>query len=391
MQELLEKCRTKVRPERILRLLEEMVAIYSPSGKEEDIQVFIEEKLKKAGLKVYRDAVDENRYNLRCLLQAAEPDFYLVGHVDTVADWELQELGPRNSRGILYGLGSADMKAGCAAMVEAFTVLAEVLAEKERPPAGLLLVVGEEEDGAGSLAFLRRHSPQWVVIGEPTALTACCAHYGYLEATLTTRGRRSHSSLPEHGHNAVESMLRTLLFLSRAPLLRRPESGLVYSIREMNSARAGFVVPDRCETWIDMHLPPTLSPDKTVKALHRRLAAARRYIPDLDLEIDFPWADGGYDIGTDHWLARSLLLAAPISGWQPSFGSFRSHSDGNLFFEKGCRPMLLGPGSLETAHTADEQVPLTEVRTAAELYLALCLDAPHPREARRASADHDKI
>jgi acetylornithine deacetylase len=378
MLELWEKSRPRIRPERLLRLLEEMVAIYSPSGKEEDIQLLLEETLLGAGLTVRREVVDENRFNLRCTLQQVEPDFYLVGHVDTVADWELQELGPRQRRGILHGLGSADMKAGCAAMIEAFLVLAETLPEEKRPPAGLLLVVGEEEDGAGSLAFLRQHRPQWVVIGEPTGLIACCAHYGYLEATLTTRGLRSHSSLPEHGHNAVESMLRTLLFLGQAPLLRRPEGGLVYSIREMNSARAGFVVPDRCETWIDMHLPPTLSPEKTIKALHRRLATARRYIPELDLEIDFPWTDRGYDIGTDHWLARTLDLVALSANWAPVFGSFRSHSDGNLFYEKGCRPMVLGPGFLETAHTADEQVALADVETAASLYLALCLNAPGP-------------
>ncbi|MEZ4598598.1 MAG: M20/M25/M40 family metallo-hydrolase [Syntrophotaleaceae bacterium] len=389
MHKFWEQCLSRISPARIHGLLEELVAIYSPSGKEEDIQLFLEAKLLAAGLAVHRDTLDETRFNLRCFLQQTEPDFYLVGHVDTVADWELQELGPRTQRGILYGLGSADMKAGCAAMVEAFTVLAEVLPEKERPPAGLLLVVGEEEDGAGSLEFLRRHRPRWTVIGEPTSLTACCAHYGYLEATLTTRGRRSHSSLPEHGHNAVESMLRTLLFLGRAPLLRRPETGLVYSIREMNSGRAGFVVPDRCETWIDMHLPPTMKPDHTVRALHRRLAAARRYIPDLDLEIDFPWADGGYDIGTDHWMAETLRHVAGQLDWKPVFGSFRSHSDGNLFFEKGCRAMLLGPGSLETAHTAEEQVVLSEVEKAARIYLALCLQASQALSPN--IPDHGKI
>ncbi len=376
MLQQLPKLRLLIRPERLHHLLEEMVAIYSPSGKEKDIQLYLEQALLAAGLSVERESVGDDRFNLRCTLQAAEPDFYLIGHVDTVADWELQELGPRQRRGILHGLGTADMKGGCAAMIEAFMALAEGLPAEERPPAGLLLVVGEEEDGAGSLAFLRRRRPKWVAIGEPTALTACCAHYGYMEATLTTRGRRSHSSLPEHGHNAVESMLRTLLYLGRAPLLRKPETGLVYSIREMNSARAGFVVPDRCETWIDLHLPPALSPEKTVTALHRRLAAARRHIPELNLDIEFPWISRGYDIGTDHWMGRTLQLAADSTGVPPVFGSFRSHSDGNLFYEKGCRPMLLGPGSLETAHTADEQVPLIDVETAAELYLALCLAAP---------------
>jgi len=52
---------------------------------------------------------------------------------------------------------------------------------------------------------------------------------------------------------------------------------------------------------------------------------------------------------------------------------FRSHSDGNLFFQAGVKPLVLGPGSLETAHTQDEQTSLAEVEAAARIYAALCL------------------
>jgi acetylornithine deacetylase len=53
--------------------------------------------------------------------------------------------------------------------------------------------------------------------------------------------------------------------------------------------------------------------------------------------------------------------------------AFRSHSDGNLFFAAGTKPLILGPGSLETAHTPDEQVVFAEVTAAARIYAALCL------------------
>jgi acetylornithine deacetylase len=380
MLTLWETLRTRLRRDRLHRLLWEMVEIYSPSGKEEDIQLFLEATLQQAGLTVHREILDETRFNLRCVIGEGEPDFYLVGHVDTVADWELQGEGPCQKGGILHGLGTADMKSGCAAMVEAFLTLAENLPPEKRPSVGLLLVVGEEEDGAGSLAFLAERRPAWVVIGEPTGLLACCGHYGYLEVTLTTTGRRSHSCLPEHGHNAVESMLRVLLYLGRAPLLRKPGSGLVYSIREMNSSQAGFVVPDRCETWIDLHLPPTLDLDKTIAALRRRLATASRTIAGLELEIEFPWASRSYDLGIDHWPGHTLAALYPHLQRPLAFAAFRSHSDGNLFHEKGCRPLLLGPGALETAHTWEEQVPLEEVDLAAAIYLGLCLAAPGPRE-----------
>ena len=51
------------------------------------------------------------------------------------------------------------MKGGCAAMVEAWLAMAEALPAAERPPVGLLLVVGEEENGDGSARFLESHPP----------------------------------------------------------------------------------------------------------------------------------------------------------------------------------------------------------------------------------------
>ena len=85
-------------------------------------------------------------------------------------------------------------------------------------------------------------------------------------------------------------MLRVLLHLGRDPLFDRSSSGLVYSIREMSSARAGFVVPDRCETWIDLHLPPGTEPAAVAEAIRRRAAGAADLVEGLDLEVAFDFA-----------------------------------------------------------------------------------------------------
>jgi len=362
-----------IQPARLRKTLLDLLDIYSPSGKEEDVQLYLSEILCRTGAVVERQEVEEERYNLRVTMGPGEPLLYLVGHVDTIPAWDLESSGPQEENGVLYGLGSADMKGGCAAMVEAWLALTETLSPDERPPVGLLLVVGEEENGDGSAAFLESFHPPWVVIGEPTGLAACLAHYGYLEANFITRGRRSHSSLPELGHNAVESMLRVLLHLGKNALFHREESDIVYSIREMTSSRAGFVVPDRCETWIDLHLPPGREPIIIQEAILRIIEDAHRYIPDLEVEVSFDVAFEGYDLGADNRMAH--VLKEVYAGLNLPFrqDSFRSHSDGNLFFAAGTKPLLLGPGSLETAHTPDEQVLFGEVLTAARMYAALCL------------------
>lgn len=372
MTSRLQQLWAAVDADRLRRVLIDMLDIYSPSGKEEDIQLYLEEVLQGAGFTVERQVVEEERYNLRLTMGEGPPRLYLVGHVDTVAAWDLEELGWRDEEGVIHGLGTADMKGGCAAMVEAWLALA-TLPPEQRPPVGLLLVVGEEENGDGSARFLESETPPWVVIGEPTGLAACFAHFGYLEAGFVTRGRRIHSSLPELGHNAVESMLRVLLHLGKDPLFDREESGVVYSIRELSSARAGFVVPDRCEAWIDLHLPPEIAPAEVEEAIRARAASAGQFVPDLDLELSFDFSAGGYALASDNPLGALLERIYPQLGVPLRYDAFRSHSDGNLFHRAGVNSLILGPGNLETAHTPDEQTPFLEVLAAAKVYVALCL------------------
>ena len=331
MADALERLWRRIDPERLRRTLLELVDIYSPSGKEEDIQLYLEERLRAAGFAPQRQEVEEERYNLVTTMGSAPPRLYLVGHVDTVAAWDLEEYGPQEQAGVVRGLGTADMKGGCAAMLEAWLALGS-LPEAERPPLGLLLVVGEEESGDGSAAFLREARPPWVVIGEPTGLSACFAHYGYLEAGFVTRGRRSHSSLPELGHNAVESMLRVLLHLARDPLFDRHQSGIVYSIRELSSSRAGFVVPDRCETWIDLHLPPDADPAAVQEAIEQRAEGARRLVEALDLEVTFDFAARGYRLDTNpplvgHLAAIFRRLLRPLRQTESSRAYINAHAE----------------------------------------------------------------
>jgi len=369
----LEEVLRAIDPERLRGMLREMVDIYSPSGKEEDIQLYLEDLLAGAGFYVERQEVEEERYNLRVTMGEDEPQLYLVGHVDTVHAWDLEEFGAREEGGIIHGLGSADMKGGCAAMIEAWLAISQALKPARRPSVGLLLVVGEEENGDGSETFLKSCRPNWAVIGEPTGLSACFAHYGYLEAGFVTHGLKSHSSLPELGHNAVESMLRVLLHLSKDTLFNREQSQIVYSIREMRSSQKGFVVPDRCESWIDLHLPPELDPISVQQGIRRLVASAGEHVPDLDLSVAFNFASAGYNLGTDNPLAHILEETYPRLGQALKFDAFRSHSDGNLFFAAGCRPLILGPGALEISHTPEEQVEFSEVLSAAHIYAALCL------------------
>jgi acetylornithine deacetylase len=359
-----------IRPDRLRNLLRDLVDIYSPSGKEEEVLEYTRDYLSKHGLKVIRQGVDENRYNLIVLPETkGEIELCFVGHLDTVTAYDLDDYSFREKGDEAFGLGTADMKAGCAAMVEAFTALVE--RGKDFPPVSLALVVDEEEDNSGAKTLLKEYRFPWAIIGEPTSLAPCPRHYSYLELLLRTQGKRAHSAMPELGQNAIEAMLKLLLHFTEHVTSER--RGLVYNIRDMSGFPGGFVVPDMCEAWLDLHLPPSESIDALKTELEQLMETARKDISDLDARMEFEDIYPGYQISPDGLLMRKLKqiyqrLSLP---WNPQ--DFRSHSDGNVLWSAGVSPVILGPGRLEAAHTPEESVSLGQVVQAAQIYLQLAL------------------
>jgi acetylornithine deacetylase len=360
-----------IKPDRLKKLLIELVDIYSPSGKEEEIVEFAERYLKKYGLAVSKQEVDENRFNLIALPEGKdEVNLCFVGHLDTVTAHDLEDFGCHEEGDNIFGLGTADMKAGCAAMMETFVALAG--RKKAFPPVGLALVVGEEEDSSGAKALVREYSFPWAVIGEPTSLMPCLGHYGYLEVLLRTEGKRAHSSMPELGKNAIEAMLRLLLqiteYAGSAP------HGMVYNIRELSGFPGGFVVPDTCEAWLDLHLPPNARLDVLKRELEQLVEAAGADITDLNTRLKFEETHAGYRISEDRpFISRLKATYTRMSlPWEPQ--DFRSHSDGSVLWAAGVDPIVLGPGRLEAAHTPEESVSFQQVVQAAQLYLNLALN-----------------
>ncbi len=357
-----------VQPARLRGLLLELLAVYSPSGKEGQALGCAADFLESNGLVVERQELDEWRHNLVVLPAEGEPELLCVGHIDTVPAFDMETLEPEvdEEEGTVTALGAADMKGGCAALMEAFVAAREAgLA----PPAALALVVGEEEEGDGTQRLLEDLHAPWALVAEPTGLAPCLSHFGYIEAELNTVGWRRHAAEADPAHNAVRSMLRLLSALTAHFEERRNE--VIYNIRDMHSSDSGFAVPDSCSACVDLHLPPH-SPLGEIMAEIEAIAA--RVVPEPAEEVQtlvFSAIHSGYDLPESGPLAERLEAVVTARGrpWRP--GAFRSHSDANLLWSAGIRPVIFGPGSLAEAHTRTESVPLAEVEEAARTVSAL--------------------
>jgi acetylornithine deacetylase len=353
-----------VRAKRLKNLLHRLLDIYSPSGKEEEVLEYLHGYLKRHGLPVTHQAVDDSRFNLLVLPPDTEPKLLLVGHVDTVVAYDFDDLACREEGDLVYGVGAADMKGGCAAMIEAFLALHEH--GVVRPPVGLALVVGEEEEGDGTQRLVKELHVPWALIGEPTGMQTCLSHYGYVEVHLTTRGKRVHASLANQRQTPVEAMLQLLLKISHYATVERPE--MVYNVRDLASSRAGFAVPERCDAWLDLHLPPSAPIGLITLELEDILLREREENPSLGGELRFVTIHGGYELPEKGQVVEVLRGVFRNRGlpWQPR--AFRSHSDANILWAAGVKPILLGCGELEQAHTPEESVSFAQVQLAAELY-----------------------
>jgi acetylornithine deacetylase len=352
---------------RLHALFQSMVNLYSPSGKEQELTDFLENVLAASGLAVERQPVDDSRSNLLISAGTGEVGRLFLGHIDTVSAYDIEQYGFSEEGGVCYGLGTADMKSGCAALIEAFICAAE---QGCLPPDALLaLVVGEEESGDGAQALLKGHAFSNALVAEPTNMQPCMEHYGYIELIMRTYGYRRHAAMSDRDTNAIRTMLRFLMQLEERIEQAEPET--VLNIRDLHSSEAGFAVPDRCAASVDLHIPPSVSAKayagKLLEFIESELFGSRT----TRHELEFPTLADGFLVDAEAPLAKELQQVFTSMGkeWNPT--AFKSHSDANLLRETGCRPIILGPGQLEKAHTKDESVEFAQVVEAAEIYLQL--------------------
>jgi len=352
---------------RLKKLFKALVDEYTPSGNEGPAIQILASFFQDAGIKPLFQKVEEGRENLILLPETADPILLFLGHVDTVTapDWDKFEWKEEGNR--IEGLGTADMKGGCAALAEAYiSLLEEGISDL---PFALAFVVGEEENGDGTLKLLEDWQFSLAIVGEPSNLQPCFAHYGYIEAKVLVKGQRVHASVAPLGISPIAEILYFLL--AAVEYFKNRDEGIIYNFRDLRSSPSGFAVPDWCEVCIDIHIPPSLAPAPFLYDLEELLESKKKNQPSLNARIDFTTVHEGYDLPhRGHFYEyieeqyQSLRLP-----FRPA--SFQSHSDAALLWHAGIRTVVLGPGLIEEAHRSGEGVEWNQIVTGSLLYREL--------------------
>ncbi len=174
--------------------------IDSTSGRERAFLEHLEREFVSRGMRVTRQPVETDRWNLLAGLQAAPPLVFCT-HVDTVPPF----FGGRVDGERIRGRGACDTKGGLLAMLRAW----EQLEPEERARVGFLLVVGEEVDHIGATVAEREGVPgaRAFILCEPTQNRVARGQKGIVKARLCCEGRAGHSAFPEVGHSAVHDLI----------------------------------------------------------------------------------------------------------------------------------------------------------------------------------------
>jgi len=356
-----------IQPPRMKQLLRRMIDIYSPSGKENDLLDYLKGYLKRRGVPAVAQPVDESRYNLLVLPDTDDIQLALIGHLDTVYAYDIEDYGFNLEGDQIRGLGSADMKSGCAAMIESFLEFQG--ARNFQAPVALCLVVGEEENGDGADKLTDDYHFPWAIVGEPTDLIPCLSCYGYMEIQMASTGKRVHASIAGSRQNATETLLHMMLRVSQ--FLREKHPEVVYNFRDLHSNPSGFSSPDRCEAWLDIHAPADAPIGEIVTALEEVSLGGLSPVPEGDMNFHIETIDAGYRLPEKGSMVETLKTTYEGRSIPWETAEFRSHSDANQLWTAGIKPVVLGPGRLEDAHAIDESISFDQVCRSAEIYLEL--------------------
>lgn len=135
-----------------------------------------------------------------------------LGHSDTVEyidGWKTNPHELVEKDGILYGLGSCDMKGGIAAFLKALkeTNLKEL-------NKGIKVYITYDEEigfkGIKEIVDKEKEYPTYMIFGEPTNNIECTACKGLLAIKLYTTGVKVHSSRTDKGKSANSLMIKLL-------------------------------------------------------------------------------------------------------------------------------------------------------------------------------------
>ena len=362
-------------------LLRELVAIPSVSGMSnrplvERLQRFFAGMRWHERVLRYEDASGVEKLNLIVSPWVmgegqVEAELAIVCHTDTVpfgAEWkEATELLERE--GMLHGCGACDVKGFLACMLAAVAGMDCMTLQRRL----CLVFTADEEVGCRGARFLLEESAlraRYAIVGEPTSLVPARAGKGYCLAKVHVKGVAAHSAYPEAGRSAIFAagrLLGEIERLAREMMELRDESfsppWTTLNVGEIQGGTAKNIVPAECWFLLEWRPIPGQPAELVLERLREiveRLGAGEG--DGLEIEVQALRMDQGFETSVESAVVRAVKGSAEGPVQTIAFGT-----EAPWMAKMGAEAVVIGPGSMLTAHSPRECVPMAELDECVEM------------------------
>jgi succinyl-diaminopimelate desuccinylase len=336
----------------VVTLTEHLVDIESVSGNEEAIADAVESALRGF------HHLEVSRFGNTVVARTDhghDERVVIAGHLDTVPVND--NLPARRTTDSLHGLGTCDMKGGCAIALR----LAATMPQTNRDITYLFYECEEVEADRNGLKLLGESHPEllqadFAILMEPSDAVVEAGCQGTMRVDVVTRGERAHSARSWKGVNAIHGAAEVLARLNAYEPRRPVIDGLEYheglNAVFISGGVAGNVLPDECTVSVNYRFAPDRSETEA-------LAHMREVFTGFEIAVSdsAPAAMPGLSVP-----AAAAFIEAVGGVANPKFG----WTDVARFSELGIPAVNFGPGDPHLAHKADELVPLEHLRIVEE-------------------------
>ena len=303
--------------------------------------------------------------------ETAHAELAVVCHTDTVPPdpgWK-QAVQAHQENGSLHGLGACDVKGFLACMIATAHRLHAV--QLQRPLC--FVFTSDEEIGCRGAQFLchsKLLTARYAIVGEPTSLAPATGGKGYCLAAVTVLGRPAHSAYPDAGSSAILAAARLITAIELLGQQLKSDCDERFSppyttlnIGTIQGGTAKNVVPAVCRFLLEWRPIPSQSPSLVadrVRALAQ--AAPCNGADSLQIQIEILREDPGFTTPPDSPVVQALLAEASGPLQTIAFGT-----EAPWLARMGADAVVIGPGSMLTAHSPRECVPIAELHRCTDL------------------------
>lgn len=347
-----------------VKLLEDMLKIYSPTGYESKLAGYLEEAMKNLGFNVKRD---EWGNVLGDIGKSGDLKVLLCGHMDTVPG----EIPVRRVGSSIYGRGAVDAKGPLAAMIMAAYKAGLEKVNAEVTVACLVDEEGESRGAKGLAATMK--PPDYAVFGEPSGTDGIAIGYkGSLKVLMEISTRSGHSASPWLYPNAIEEAFE-LWKTIKHEILEEKEDSHFYSVTgcltRIEGGERFSTIPSKCRMELDFRIPPRLKWDAVYSAIEKTALAYAKEKKYLKIHVEGKGGVNAFLTSKDSPLVSAFSIAIrKIRGRQPILIKKTGTADLNILVQDWRIPMVAyGPGDSKLDHTANEHLDIREYLSSIEV------------------------